>query len=233
VQGPAKSAEVKSLRDLLIADIAERLSLAPESIQMRFSPSDEKLLKLSEPLFRFNVDGQRIRNLGEVMWEVTILSDSGKASSQKTLIRATAKAWQEQLVARIPLAYHQEFRGTDIMERRSLVDQIETDTPVTRDQVVGQQAARELRVGTVLTAKLIEAMPLAKIGDLVNVTLSQGNVQITTVARAMEAGSYGQTIRAKHEGSGAIYDVTLTAPKAGRIMPIKTAPEQATANVVQ
>jgi flagella basal body P-ring formation protein FlgA len=84
----------------------------------------------------------------------------------------------------------------------------------------------------VLTSKLVEAMPLAKIGDLLTVTLEQGNVQITTVARAMEGGSYGQTVRAKQEGSGAVLDVTLTGPKAGRMTPMTpTPPERATANI--
>lgn len=225
--------EARALRQLLIADLADRLSLDPANIQMRFNPANERLLKLAEPLFRFNVDGQRIHNLGEVTWEVAILSDTGaKAPGQKVMIRATAKAWQDQLIVRTPMAYHQGFRSTDLIAKRALVDQIEPDAALTADQVVGQQAARELRAGTVLTPKLVEAMPLAKIGDLLTVTLEQGNVQVTTVARAMEGGSYGQTVRAKQEASGALLDVTLTGPKAGRMTPIApTPPERATANV--
>lgn len=227
--------EARSLRQLLIADLADRLSLDAANIQMRFNPADERLLKLAEPLFRFNVDGQRIHNLGEVTWEVAILTDAGvKAPGQKVMIRATAKAWQDQLIVRTPMAYHQGFRSTDLVAKRALVDQIEPDAALTADQVVGQQAARELRAGTVITSKLVEAMPLAKIGDLLTVTLEQGNVQVTTVARAMEGGSYGQTVRAKQEGSGATLDVTLTGPKAGRMTPIApTPPERATANVAE
>jgi flagella basal body P-ring formation protein FlgA len=225
--------EARTLRQLLIADLADRLSLDPANIQVRFNVADERLLKLAEPLFRFNVDGQRIHNLGEVAWEVAILTDSGaKAPGQKVMIRALAKAWQDQLVVRMPMAYHQAFRTSDIMARRALVDQLEPDAALTADQVLGQQAARELRSGTVLTSKLVEAMPLAKIGDLLTVTLEQGNVQITTVARAMEGGSYGQTVRAKQEGSGAVLDVTLTGPKAGRMTPMTpTPPERATAKI--
>ena len=233
VQGESKPIEVKTLKEMLVADLADRLSLPVDAIQMRFNQTDEKILRLAEPLFHFNVDGQRIHNLGEVAWDVTILSEGAKPSSQKMLIRANARAWQEQLIARIPLAYHQEIRSTDLVERRTLVDQIMPDVLMTRDQVIGQTAGRELQAGTVLTARLIEATPMAKIGDLLSVTITQGNVKITTVARAMEAGAYGQTIRARREGDGATYDVTLTGPKAGKMTPVGAPPERATANVAE
>ena len=228
VQSVAK-AENRTLRDLLVADLAERLSLDPTSLQLFFSPSDENLLRLSEPLFHFTIDGDRIRNLGEVTWEVGVSTADGKAARQKAYVRAKAKAWQDLLLARVPLAFHQEIRSTDLIDQRTLLDQLQTDTPLKRDQVVGQQAGREMRAGTVITAKLIEAMPLARIGDLITVTLTQGGVQITTVARAGESGSFGQTIRAKHEGDGVMYDVTLTGPKAGRLTPATPSPEHAVA----
>jgi flagella basal body P-ring formation protein FlgA len=228
---PAAKVEHRTLRDLLVADIAERLSLDPSSIQLFFSPSDENFLRLSEPLFHFSIDGDRIHNLGDVTWEVGVVSADGKAARQKAYIRAKAKAWQELLLARVPLAFHQEIRSTDLVEQRTLLDQLQSDTPLKRDQVVGQMAGRELRAGTVITSKLVDAMPLAKVGDLITVTLSQGGVQITTVARATETGSYGQTIRAKHEGDNAMYDVTMTGPKAGRMTPMTPSPERALAKV--
>lgn len=228
---PAVKVEHRTLRDLLAADIAERLSLDPSSIQLFFSPSDENFLRLSEPLFHFSIDGERIHNLGDVTWEVGVSAADGKAARQKAYIRAKAKAWQELLLARVPLAYHQEIRGTDLIEQRTLMDQLQSDTPLRRDQVVGQMAGRELRAGTVITSRLVDAMPLAKVGDLITVTLTQGGVQITTVARATETGSYGQTIRAKHEGDNAMYDVTLTGPKAGRMTPVTPSPERALAKV--
>jgi flagella basal body P-ring formation protein FlgA len=47
----------------------------------------------------------------------------------------------------------------------------------------------------------------------VNVTLTQGGVQLQTVAKAMEAGSFGESIKVKNEQTGDIYEVTLTGPQ--------------------
>ena len=84
----------------------------------------------------------------------------------------TLRAWQSQLVVNKPLGYRQLIREEDLIDRRTLVDRLNEDPLVTREQVVGQMAGRELKCGTVLTAKLIEATVLVKSGQLVSVTLT-------------------------------------------------------------
>ncbi len=204
-----------TLRELLVADLAERLSLDPDVLQMHFNPVDDKVLSLSEPHFRFHVEGQRVRNLGNVSWEVTIVADGG--ASQKTSVNAIARAWQEQLLVRKPMAQKQTIRTEDLVDRRTLVDQMPDDPPMKREQVVGQLVNRDLKPGTVLTSRLVDAAPLAQTGDLITVTVEQGKVQITTAARAMEGGTFGQTIKVKNESTGSTYEVTLIAPKKGRM----------------
>lgn len=201
----------RTLRDLLVADLAERLSLEATTLQMKFSPADEKLLNLAEPQFRFNVDGQRTHGLGSVSWDVTIVTDSGNT---KTTINANARAWQDQLVVLKPIAYHQTFQSSDITDRRALVDSLNTEASMKREQVVGQMAGQELKAGTVLTPRVVEPSPLVKPGQPVTITLQQGGVKITSVARAMEGGSYGQTIRVKNETTGNVFEVTLSGPQA-------------------
>jgi flagella basal body P-ring formation protein FlgA len=208
--------EYHTLRELLLADIAERLSVEPNSLQMKFNPADDKLLALSEPHLRFNVDGRRIRNLGDVTWDVTILSGD---ASQRASVSATARMWQDQLIIRKPIAYHQTIRAEDLLERRTLVDALTGEPALDREQVVGQWAGQELKAGTVLTPRLVEAAPLVRTGQLVTITLQQGNVQVTTVARAMEGGSYGQTIRVKNEATNAVYEVTINGPQTARMSP--------------
>jgi flagella basal body P-ring formation protein FlgA len=220
------------LRERLIADLSERLSLDPNCLQMHFSPGDEKLLALSEPLFQFNLEGLRLHNIGQVSWQVTIFAAGAKASSQKTTISAVARVWQEQLMVRRPMAYHETIHAEDLVSRRTLVNQLDGETLMNREQVVGQLCAHELQAGTVLTAPLVDAVPLAKTGDLVTVTLSQGNVKIATVMRAMDGGSFGQPIRGRQETTGAIFDVTLTGPQCGAISP-QPSMHTASANVIR
>jgi flagella basal body P-ring formation protein FlgA len=214
---PAKTQEAnapKTVRDLLTADLAERLSLEPASIQMKFSPKDEKVLNLSDSLFRFDIDDQRARNLGPVTWEVTVIAGG---ASQKATIEATARAWQDQLVVNKPLGYHQTIRGEDLTDRRALVEQLTGEATMKREQAVGQWAGQDLHVGTILTPRLIEAAPLVKTGQLVSITAEQGTVQIKTVARALESGSFGQTIRVKNETTGDVYEATLTGLQTAKV----------------
>lgn len=206
--------ENHALRTLLIADLAERLLLDPTSIQMKFSPADEKVLALCEPQFQFNIDSERARSLGAVTWDVTIMADTTK---QKVTIGATARAWQDQLVVIKPMAYHQTIRNEDLSDRRALVEQWNGDDALKREQVVGQWAAQELRAGSILTPRLVEAAPLVRTGQLVTVTAEQGTVQIKTVARATEGGSFGQTIKLKNETTGETFDATLTGPQTAKV----------------
>lgn len=206
--------ESRALRTLLIADLSERLSLDPVSIQMKFSPADEKVLSLCEPQFRFGIDAQRARNLGSVSWEVTIIAGG---ANHKTTIDATARAWQDQLVVIKPMVYHQTIRTEDVADRRALVEQWNGDEALKRDQIIGQWAAQDLRAGSILTPRLVEAAPLVKTGQLVTVTAEQGTVQIKAVARAMEGGSFGQTIKLKNETTGDTYEATLTGPQTAKV----------------
>jgi flagella basal body P-ring formation protein FlgA len=207
---------VMTLRERLTRDVAERLALPIETVQVAFAAGDEKLLSLPEPQFRFNIDPRRVRNLGSVSWEVTIEAEGAKGvKPQKAVITAMARAWQNQLVVNKPVAGRQTIREDDVIERRALVDKLEDGQLLTRGQVVGQQAVLDMKPGTVLTARTVEATPLARVGQLVTVTINSGGVHIRTVARAMDAGTFGQSIRVRNETTKDVYEVILTGPGLG------------------
>ncbi|HEY7090183.1 MAG TPA: flagellar basal body P-ring formation chaperone FlgA [Tepidisphaeraceae bacterium] len=201
---------ILTLRDALVVDLAHRLNLPPESLQVDFKSQDEKILNISKPLFKFDIDPVRAKSLGNVMWNVTITTDSG---TKKVSVSALARAWQDQAVVTKPLATRQVIRSEDVLSRRTLVDQISDDPLVTSDQVLGQQASRELKPGTVLTGRMLDPVQLVKVGQYVTVTLEQGTVRIKTVAKALEGGSFGQTIRVKNEATKDVFQVVLTGPQ--------------------
>ena len=74
----------------------------------------------------------RQKNLGEVTWEVPVIADG---QSQKATLTANVKAWQNQLVVNKPVGYRQVIRAEDVVDRRTLVDQVSDDPLVTREQV--------------------------------------------------------------------------------------------------
>ena len=77
---------------MLAADVAQRLNLSPDTLQVDFKPLDEQVLNLSEPLFKFQIEPTRVRNLGDVEWDVTIISESG---NRKITIDASAQCLGE------------------------------------------------------------------------------------------------------------------------------------------
>ncbi|MGD0464183.1 MAG: flagellar basal body P-ring formation chaperone FlgA [Tepidisphaeraceae bacterium] len=203
-----------TLRDLLVSDLSQRLSILPETLQLTFSPEDEKVISLAEPCFKFDIRPSRARTLGNVSWDVKVLTDS---SSKKMTINAVARAWEEQVIVARPLAIHKILSDADFTSRRVLVDSLSDHQLLGLDQCVGQQAATDLRPGVVMTAQLVDAVPLVKAGQLVTVNLTRGTVQLRAVARAMEQGALGQTIKVRNENTRDLLDVTVTGPQEARL----------------
>lgn len=203
-----------SLRGLLMNDLATRLNVPREQLQLDFKQSDEKLLVMSAPQFAFELDPVRVRNLGEVAWNVNITAGKNK---QRVAIVAVARMWQNQLLAAKPIAVKQVIQADDLIERRVLVDRLPDAPTVAKEQVLGQQASRDIKAGMVLTAKLVDPIPLVRAGQLITITLSQGNIQIKTVARALEGGAYGQTIRVKNEMTKEVFQVVVTGAQTASI----------------
>jgi flagella basal body P-ring formation protein FlgA len=211
--GPSAPIAAGSLRGKLIADLATRLSLPAESLQVDFKPQDEQVLNTAEPLFKFNIEPVRAKSLGNVSWNVTLSSSDIQQGAKKLQITAMARAWQHQMVVTRPIATRQVIRAEDFVERRALVDQLSDDPLLSPEQIVGQQAARELKPGTPLTGRMVDPVQLVKPGQFITVTLDQGSVRLKTVVRAMEGGAYGQTIRVKNEATREVFQVILTGPQ--------------------
>lgn len=216
---------VRTLRAALLDDLSVRLGLAADNLQVAFDPRDEPALNLAEPAFKFNLDARRVRDLGEVAWDVTVVTDTG---SRKVPVRATARAWQRQLIATKPLARGQVIQAGDVTARRALVDRLPPDgAPLAAEQVVGQVAARGIKAGTLITGPLVEAVPLAKVGQFITITLNRGTVRIKSVGKALDPGSYGQTIRVKNEATRDVYQVILTGPQEATMAAPDAAPDAA------
>jgi flagella basal body P-ring formation protein FlgA len=214
IAAPAPQVTSHTLGQLLEEDCATRLGIPLDSLQITFNPADDKVINLVEPLFRFNLTPERVRDLGSVEWQVLIVS----GDAQKTVdITATARMWQNQLIIAKTVAAQQILRDSDIIEHRTLVDHLPDDALLTRPQTIGQEASRELKPGTILAARLIDPVPLCKSDDLISVTVRRGNVELKTVARAIESGGYGQTIRVRDQDTNDVYDVVLTGPQQGLV----------------
>ena len=61
-------------------------------------------------------------------------------------------------------------------------------------------------------------------------TVNQGAVSVKTVAKALEGGSYGQTIRVRNEATNDTFEVQLTGPQEATMGPIAPTAAAAQAN---
>ncbi|HEV8379336.1 MAG TPA: flagellar basal body P-ring formation chaperone FlgA [Tepidisphaeraceae bacterium] len=212
---PIVESTSRSLRDILIAEVAERFALSADSLQVRFSQQDEKVLNLPDSNCKFDVEPRKQRNIGDITWDVTVTGSTGR---QKHSISAHVRAWQTQIIAVKPIVTRQVISESDVTEKRVLVDRLPDEGSLTLDQVVGQQSARDISPGVAFTGRMIEAVQLAKVGQLINVLVQQGRVQLKWVAEARESGAYGQTIRVRKPGTREEFSVLLSGPQQGKLI---------------
>ena len=221
--------EVRSLRDILLADLSDRLGIESDALQVSFAPESEKIVNLLQPTFGFQVESSRSRALGSVGWSVTITPPTGP--SKRMLVKAVARAWQDQLLVARPVAAGQVIRADDVVSKRTLIDVLDTNLMLTPEQAIGQQAARELKPGIIVTSRLLDPVPLVRTGQFVTISISRGAVSLQTVGRALENGTFGQTIRVKNEVTRDLFEVVVTGPQTGRIGAVQNNPTTLDATV--
>jgi flagella basal body P-ring formation protein FlgA len=78
--------------------------------------------------------------------------------------------------------------------------------------LVGNQARRFIPRGHLVATRDVKPLPLVNRNDLVDVYVVFGQHQMKTVAKAMEPGSYGETIQVKSTSTGERFFVTVTGP---------------------
>lgn len=203
------------LRDLLVTDLCDRLKIDPAHIQVTFDPRDEPTLILGEPRCKFEIDSTGAKGLGEVTWEVVIRTDS---TERRATIVAKALAWENEVVLNRPLSKGQTIITNDVREQRVLVTKPTAGAIARRDDAVGRSAARDFERGDVIAAGDLKNPTVVHTGQFVTVSLArEGQATIDTVARAMDDGARGDSIRARNEATGEIYTVLVTGNAAGQI----------------
>jgi flagella basal body P-ring formation protein FlgA len=204
------------LKNLLLAELMEQVQLAGDQMQVDFDAKDEEILALTSPTCRFEIDDKTAAALGPVAWVVMIKTDNAERIAT---IKATAHAWEDQLVLSRPLSKGQAILKSDIAARRVLVEKF-SDQPLTKpDDLIGQVAARDMKAGDVLTAGDATAAQIIEAGQFMTVSFKVApDSNVETVARALEAGAAGKTVRARNESTGEIYHVRVTGPNAGEVV---------------
>ena len=209
-----------TLREALIREVTDRLGLKAEDIEIVFDPADERVLKLAGPTFGWSLGQTRLRNLGPVTWSVTLWTESEKVrSTRRVEVVARVRAWQTQVVTRRGLSAGQLVRDEDVEVQRVLVEKLAEERLLSREQVLTMQASKPIAPGTVLAVRMLDPVLLVRSGQLVSVLLRQGGIEVRAVAKAVEAGAYGQTIRVRNEQTNDVFQVTVVGPQEAKLGP--------------
>lgn len=201
------AAGVRTLRRVLAEDLAGRLHLDAEDLQLTFKPEDEAVLRRAEPHDSFDVRPQRAGDLGDVSWVVSV------SGEKRIFLAASARAWRKQVVANQAIAARQPIAAGDVTERRTLVDRLGPDALLATDKVVGQAAARDIKAGAVFTTQMVNAVQLVKSGQDVMVDTASGAVRLRIAARALSDGTMGQTVLLRNEQTRQQFHAVVTGPR--------------------
>jgi flagella basal body P-ring formation protein FlgA len=202
-----------SLKDILIGRLAEQLGIDKSQLDVSFANKDKGIIELTVPRCTFNIDTSEARSLGRITWQITADTPAGQ---RKSAVTATARTWQDHLVLNRPVSRGQLILDRDVVAKRELTSEPVADALVNRSDVVGQQASAALEAGEVLTAGRVRPAPLVDAGDMMMVKLHLNpTTTIATVARALDGGGKGQSIRARNEANHDVYDVIVTAKQEG------------------
>jgi flagella basal body P-ring formation protein FlgA len=205
-----KPRDDRTLRQRLVDDLASSLPDGVVSLQVDFRPEDKPFLNLTSAMADFDVRPVRTGDVGPIAWHITIT----RAGVAKTMpIQAHARAWMNQVVARRPMSVKQLITEQDIEVKQTLVDRIGSDKPLKYEQIVGQQASRDLRVGTLMTSRTVDPVELSRPGEPITLIIRRGTLEVKSVGTAMGGGTYGTRIRVRNEATRQIFEATLAGPQ--------------------
>lgn len=209
-QDPIPSAD--TLEGAIYAHIRQRLAGQDGALSVRYSPSFARLLGLSKSQYQFQIADRSDKALGTLALEVTILENGAAQHVAQVLCEATLR--KSVVVAARSFNRGELIQADDLRNEIRTFDKLDEIGLAEAAPIVGQRARRLIKNGEQLTPRDVESVPLVERNDLVTVSVRRGGLTITAAARALGAGSYGDTITLRSESSKETFVGVITGPKS-------------------
>ena len=201
------AADAEPLADVLRRDLATRLGLDESAIDLRFrDPSADILMLKVAP---GEVRPTRASDLGPVSWAVEV-------AGRSVTVSADAAARVSRLTVSRPIGRGQVIRADDVILESATIRRL-ADKGLGLAEVVGQEAARTLGVGDVLKGDSLAPRLLVRRGQYVSLALVSNGVELRTLARALDDGGYGQSVKLRNDTTGEILHAVVTGPQSGTL----------------
>lgn len=197
-----------TLGELVRRDLARQLGLSLESVHLKFAREDAQIIQRTD-IAADKVQPLRISDLGQVAWTVEI-------AGRPRAVLAEASATVTRALALRPIRAGQLIRATELDGQQVRIHRL-AERGVTPAEAAGQEAAREVPAGELLSKQSLVPRVLVRRGQLVTVESMRSGIQTRVLAQALEDGVMGQLVKARSESSGEILHITMIAPQAGRL----------------
>lgn len=212
---PPAAPPAETLEALLRQQLAARLADLGGTVSVRFTPAARRALALGPPQYHFRVHDRSDDGLGLVSLAVDVLEDG-------RVVDTVAIVAEVELIKPVVVARQAVNRGEVIQAKHLML--AERRFTRMRDigisdmaALVGQEAGKFIERGDMITPHDVRARALIVRNDLVTVTVRRETAVVSMVAKAMENGTYGQTINVRSEATGEPFPVVVTGPRTAEV----------------
>jgi len=224
----AKALALHSLREAVIGFFEDELRRYGGRVSVDFGHAAEAMLDLSGPQYAFDIRRRCPRALGLVELEIAVLEND--RTVQKVELQPIVSLSRNAVVARRAINQGAEIGAEDVELVEMTLDRLEFSGVSELDSAIGRRAKKFLPAGTQLDPRDLETVPLVKRGQLVDVCSAVGGVSVVTAAKAMEAGTNGDTVELRDpQRKGRTMFGVVTGPRRVELLPdgagSATAPE--------
>lgn len=209
------AAEPGTLEETLRQYFIARLANLAGKVQVRFSPAARKALALSKPTYDFRIRHRDGELLGLVGLEVDVLENGSVADTVPII--AEVAVLKPVVMARTPINRGETIETKHVMLMEQRFVRISEIGITDMQSVIGQEATAFLDRGRMISFRDVRVKPLVRRGELVTVWVRNGELVIKTAAKALTAGTYGDSIEVKNEATGESYAVTVTGPQTAEV----------------
>ncbi|MCK4658376.1 MAG: flagellar basal body P-ring formation protein FlgA [Phycisphaerae bacterium] len=188
----------RTLRDAITAYFDRQLAAYGGRADINFGRTSAGQLDLSEPEFRFRLQPRSDSIIGLIQLEATILRDAVEV--QKAPIVVTVAMLRDVAVSRRAINRGATVGAGDVHMVTRRFTQLNRIGFADPGEVIGMRARRFIPPGELVGTRDLERVPLVKRGQIVEVISRFGTISVTTAAKVIEDGEYGQLVTLHMQG---------------------------------
>jgi flagella basal body P-ring formation protein FlgA len=215
-QAASAADQPRCLRRVIEEFFAAEEKGAAASVHVRFGRAHEDALDLCEPQFTFRIQRTSSQSLGMIGLQVTVFQDGDEVRAFPLLVEVSRVA--PVVVAARSINLGAIVGAGDLRVIEQSFSRGERPSFSEPQAVIGQRARHFIAAGEPVLSRDLEAVPLVKRGQLVDVESHAGGVNIMTAAQVLADGAFGDVVGLRaDDGNRRHISAVVTGPGRVRI----------------